>query len=489
MVNYLIRVLVLFSFLSPLKCFKVTQISTKTSPIPGSGMDSCGMWSLFCSDGRFSVKICQSGVCCDTGALNTEDNNWELDQTDWFVGRQIGDCNGAVLDTNKDIEMILEHQGSDGGLLEWVRIHSWDPNMQWECPVREKLDHSENYRTRCALKVLHSNPSKQTVCNGNAEFCKLTFDQFLFPGSHNSGTGQSQGSFQCGFKNQDLNIVEQLEFGIRFLDIDSIKTDLSGCNGLETGHGKSPELMLYQCYGQMSSLLSELRRWMDAHPSEVVVVNFGNIQYPEETIPALLETLKEIFPPVSTSVKLNSQYKRTGKWPTLGEAVESNERIFVFIRDTIGAISGNNHPEVVKEIKVKPTDIELTSKNRSDATVMSSYEAKSVGDDCSYLMDTNELACLRDKQLHPDFLKLSFFSAFGKGGTFRTECIHKMARKCNVWPASAVRECANVGLQFRPNFILLDYPNYQSEAELTIIQLCNEINLERAQMVSLQTDN
>ena len=85
--------------------------------------------------------------------------------------------------------------------------------------------------------------------------------------------------------------------------------------------------------------------------------------------------------------------------------------------------------------------------------MMSSYEARSVGSDCSFLVDTNELACLRDKQLQPDFLKLSFFSSFGKGGSFRTECIHKMARKCNVWPESVVSQCsADAGEQFRDAF-------------------------------------
>ena len=32
---------------------------------------------------------------------------------------------------------------------------------------------------------------------------------------------------------------------------------------------------------------------------------------------------------------------------------------------------------------------------------------------------------------------------------------------------------------YRPNFILLDYPNYQSNAKTSIIQLCYDINQER----------
>ena len=66
--------------------------------------------------------------------------------------------------------------------------------------------------------------------------------------------------------------MEQLEFGIRYFDIDVIFSHSFGCNGLETGHGKKPELGLYQCYGLVSSLLAELRRWLDSHPSEVMMM-------------------------------------------------------------------------------------------------------------------------------------------------------------------------------------------------------------------------
>ena len=62
-----------------------------------------------------------------------------------------------------------------------------------------------------------------------------------------------------------------------------------------------------------------------------------------------------------------------------------------------------------------------------------------------------------------------------------TECLHKMAKKCNVWPLEVVRKCTV--RRFRPNFILLDYPNYQGNAKINIVQLCNEVNLERAEQI------
>ena len=46
---------------------------------------------------------------------------------------------------------------------------------------------------------------------------------------------------------------------------------------------------------------------------QVVALNFGNIEYPSETVPALLEQLGDSFPDTSTGVKLNTHYKQTGK--------------------------------------------------------------------------------------------------------------------------------------------------------------------------------
>ena len=84
----------------------VTKLSAMTSTVPGSGMDSEGAFSFLGLDtgGSFAVEICQVTIvmmmmmmmvmmlttmmmmmcqgarCCNTGSLNTEDDNWELGQ-------------------------------------------------------------------------------------------------------------------------------------------------------------------------------------------------------------------------------------------------------------------------------------------------------------------------------------------------------------------------------------------------------------------------
>jgi len=479
----------IFVLISFGKCFYVSKISTKTSSIPGSGMDKPKI-SLFGwkNGGTYSVTICQDEVCCSTSDLNTEDNNWELGQVDWFVGRQVGECSNFSLNTETPVILTLEHEGANAGMLEWIQIHSWHSVFGFFCSIQTRLDYTSKHVTQCQLQQTDQWAQRQEFgCNGRMEFCQLRFDQFLFPGTHNSGTGQSEGVYKCAYKNQDLDILEQLEFGIRFFDIDVIYSETFGCTGLETGHGSHPEIGLYQCYGKMDILLEDMRNWLDQHPSEVVVLNFGNIEWPEETIPSLMETLINKFSPEENRVGLNTAFKKTGTWPTLAEAVDTNQRVFVFLRDSIGAVT-ENELEIVREVKVKPGD-DVLSKNltHTEASITTSYKARSVGSDCKYVLESNSAACQSDNQTETDFLKLSFFSKFGKGGVIGTECVHKMARKCNQWVKQAVDSCNY--RNFKPNFVLVDYPNYQGLAENNIVELCNFVNMERADMVLSETDD
>ena len=64
----------------------------------------------------------------------------------------------------------------------------------------------------------------------------MRFNEFTFPGAHNAGTGQMDyPNLRCFYKNQDLNVREMLDFGIRFFDLDVIYSLAGHCEGLETG--------------------------------------------------------------------------------------------------------------------------------------------------------------------------------------------------------------------------------------------------------------
>ena len=97
----------------------------------------------------------------------------------------------------------------------------------------QKLDFNEHFQTYC--QPGHGN-FEEYACNGRTEFCDIPFNQFTFPGAHNAGTGQKDDpNFSCFYKNHDLNVREQLDFGLRFLDLDVIYSQQGKCKGLETG--------------------------------------------------------------------------------------------------------------------------------------------------------------------------------------------------------------------------------------------------------------
>ena len=99
---YIVMVISVRALTSLKQNFSLTKISALTSRIPGSGMDQGITIFGYDSGGSFSVMICQREKCCSSGQLNSEDDNWELGQVDWFVGHQIGDCYGLELDREEE---------------------------------------------------------------------------------------------------------------------------------------------------------------------------------------------------------------------------------------------------------------------------------------------------------------------------------------------------------------------------------------------------
>ena len=65
----------------------------------GDGMDGGFLGNQNWGGGRFSFKFCfqDEDRCCETGNLNTEDNNWEKGEVNYFVGSQIGSCENFSL--------------------------------------------------------------------------------------------------------------------------------------------------------------------------------------------------------------------------------------------------------------------------------------------------------------------------------------------------------------------------------------------------------
>ena len=118
--------------------------------------------------------------------------------------------------------MKVQHSGSDGGRIRDIILWTSYRNLglSFQCNVGIKLDNNESVVVECKKTIAVPYNDLKKTCNGDERFCKMNFNEFTFPGTHNSGTGM-KSKLDCHFKNQDMTMTEMLDFGIRFFDFDT----------------------------------------------------------------------------------------------------------------------------------------------------------------------------------------------------------------------------------------------------------------------------
>ncbi len=98
----------------------------------------------------------------------------------------------------------------------------------------------------------------------------------------------------------------------------------------------------------------------------------GEFTNEAESFSSLDQVLQKIFASFPNSVALSDTFKRFGSWPTLGEAVEQNKRIFVFSRSTLVDSDGNL--EMVKELQVEE-ETPWRPREEAAVSILSTYNS------------------------------------------------------------------------------------------------------------------
>ncbi len=177
-----------------------------------------------------------------------------------------------------------------------------------------------------------------------AELCDLQFDQVTFAGTHNAGSGfdgdlilpSGEVAAPCLFRNQFLNMTGQLDVGIRVFEFDTCYVD-------ECTNSLCPE-GVWTCHsngfaGPLEKALLQIDEWMKSHPNEVCAIAINDC-YPSEYQSEITEGLHALFTSLweptaartsNGELSMNTEREATGRWPTLLEAIENNQRIFVFV--------------------------------------------------------------------------------------------------------------------------------------------------------------
>ena len=180
------------------------------------------------------------------------------------------------------------------------------------------------------------------TCNGLEGLCDLRIDQVTFPGAHNAGSDKNVAG-SCFWRNQDSRMDEQFLSGIRYFDIDTCWHE----NKVKNCHCSSNS----GCHHgtDMSTTLNNLNTWMQfanlvfglSMRNEVIVLHFNRDadisgeDAKEKIGKSLSQMLTNLWDPNGNGpVKMNNYYKNNNnQWPTLRQAIESKQRIFVFMEN------------------------------------------------------------------------------------------------------------------------------------------------------------
>ena len=194
-----------------------------------------------------------------------------------------------------------------------------------------------------------------SACNGSATLCDRPLNDVVFPATHNSFAGANVPGFR--FPEQEVGIGGQLDDGIRGLLIDTyygipgerVYTDTSLINPalnaslqeelgpeftaaadrvrarISRPRDKQPRVYLCHGYCELGavdalSAFREIKRFLDEHPDEVLIIDIEDYVTPRDMV-ALLEE--------SGLAKYAYSGPLEAPWPTLGEMIEAGQRVLI----------------------------------------------------------------------------------------------------------------------------------------------------------------
>ncbi|KAE8148022.1 PLC-like phosphodiesterase [Aspergillus avenaceus] len=159
-----------------------------------------------------------------------------------------------------------------------------------------------------------------STCNGHSAYCTRKYSSITQLGAHDSPFVGPLPQH-----NQNLEVTEQLDLGIRFLQGQTHKA-LDDDNTIELCHTSC----LLEDAGTLESFLGAVKTWLDSHPDEVVTLLLTNgdgfpvSRFGEVFVAAGIKDYA--FVPESSPDVL-----AMGSWPTFGDLIRNGKRLVVFL--------------------------------------------------------------------------------------------------------------------------------------------------------------
>lgn len=169
-------------------------------------------------------------------------------------------------------------------------------------------------------------------------FRDIPINKLLIPGSHDSGTSKMSSSA----KTQSLTIKEQLEQGIRYLDIrPKVHNSTYYVHHTETGPDGSADLGHYSANLDPDSasdnyIFKQIRDFLIRNPQEILILKFQNYKAFNRQdyfdFIALINAYFTIDTPEASKCELARFVHGTGTYiaqETVGSLIDSHKRVFI----------------------------------------------------------------------------------------------------------------------------------------------------------------
>ncbi|XP_064622782.1 uncharacterized protein LOC135484986 [Lineus longissimus] len=294
-----------------------------------------------------------------------------------------------------------------------------------------------------------SQVSTAARCNGHEGLCNLRFDKVTFPGTHNSGANRVMKyggwpyfpALSCMYRNQDYTFTRQLDFGIRFFDID---TRAKG-NTAYTSHRDAYGRKLWE-------VMRDIDNWLNSpsHRNEVIAMRFA-----DTTMPPGFDRFKPIFRDYFTGAHGKVGTNAMTRWPTLGEAVAQNKRVFIFMANKLcDSNCRRSYPYI-----------------RSDSLYDDTFSNIKLTSSCSGMPALTRGKCASSTR---DLIIVSAFASLGL-------CVWDLQKVCNPYIRASAMDCYNERKKRGKtvNFLIADYVNQAptSQNVVTVSNALNQLNM------------
>lgn len=191
-----------------------------------------------------------------------------------------------------------------------------------------------------ALAACSSEIDEPRACNGAVVLCDRRVDEVVFAGTHNAHASEDD---RIAAANQYSSVDVQLTDGIRALMLDTYEHEgeVVLCHG-PCDFGHTP----------LVDTLVMLKTFLDANPNEVVLLLFEDYVTPAQTKAAFDE---------AGLTSLMYAHARSQPWPTLGDLIDSGQRVVAFAQN-----EGGGEPDWYLDLFEHSWDTPYAARTRED---------------------------------------------------------------------------------------------------------------------------